>query len=157
MMNQKGFSLVELVTVLAIVGVVSGILYTVFFMNWQAFDMNIAQADLGAEYEQAVETIVNDSRFARQINVTKAATNYSATFIGQDGLNFGTYTIKNNGQLTLKRSDTSPEIVLTSKLDYAQSEFKKNGSALRMTLAFTDQVFTRPVSLKSSVDVYPRN
>ncbi len=156
-MNNKGFTLVETVTVLVIIGIFISFFYTLWFLNWQACEGFLARADFGQEMDHTIDQIADDGRFAKTITVGNTDTTKETTITDPSG-NVSKYTMSNNGQLTITRGLNAPETV-TEKLDYANSNFAQdtNGAGLIVTIAMTDQIFGHPVALSSEITIYPRN
>ena len=132
-----------------------GIFYSVFLLNWEAFDSYIARADLGQELDEMVDTIALDGRFAKQVNLTSTGSLKQAVFIDPDGNVLGTYTIKNTGEFIVHRGQI--DSIVSTKMDFINSNFNKSGKSILLTLALTDQIFGKQVNLNSATEIYPRN
>ncbi len=139
--KKKGFSLIEMVTVLAIITVSMGIFYRVFFLNWEAFDTFIARADLSQELDEMIDKITYDGRFSKQITLTSTPTVKQAAFFDPDGNLIGTYSIKNTGEFVINRG--TDDYTASTKIDFTNSHFDKRGKSVLVTLALTDRIFTR--------------
>lgn len=144
-----------MVTVLAIVGIAGGLFYTVFILNWKAFDNYIAQADLGQELDLVLDKVAVDGRFAKNNEVAGDESAKSVSFTDPDGNVLGVYTIKNTGEFVVNRG--GDDFVLSSKVDFAKSDLVETGRSIVLILALKDEVFGRPVTLSSAVEIYPRN
>ncbi len=155
MRNKKGVTLVELLVVLVIIGITMGILYAVFFMNLQAFDQTIANADLGGEMTDIMDRMASDARFSKQIDVTVTDNDKKVVFTGSEGDLIAIYTMQNDGQFLSKHGDV--QSALTNKLDFANSTFLKNGSSIKVVLTLQDSIFGHNVTLSSGTQIYPRN
>ena len=153
--HTKGFTLVEIVMVLAILGVAMLSFYTVFFMNWQAFDSTVSQADFNQDLDGIVDRIALDGRHAAQIILTNTATTQQAAFVDINSTMLGTYTLQNNGVLTLTTPNGNQ--VLSDKLDFNNSNFSQQGKSILVKLTLTNSVFGRPVNLTSSTEIFQRN
>ncbi len=154
--TKKGFSLVEIVTVVAILGISIGIFYTVFFMNWESFESFIARADLSQELDEMVDKVVYDGRFAKQVNVNQSSNIKQAAFIDPDGKLLGVYTIKDTGEFVISRTGQN-DYTASTRVDFTNSNFNRQGKSFLLTLALKDQVLGHPVTLSSATEIYPRN
>ena len=132
-----------------------GIFYSVFFLNWEAFDSYIARADLGQELDEMIDTVAKDGRFAKQVNLTSTGALKQAAFIDPDGNVLGTYTIKNTGEFIIHRGQN--DSVVSTKMDFVNSSFDKRGKSILLTLALADRIFGKQVNLTSATEIYPRN
>lgn len=156
-MNNKGISLIELITVLAILGVCLGLFYFGFILNMQAFDQNIAQADLKQDLSSIIEKVENDGRFAKQIDVVRDGNHRQATFIDSTGGIIGVYLMRDTGVFVIQRPERADSIE-TFKLDFARSDFNPLGNnGIKMNLTLTDNLLIHQVSIGSVTEVYPRN
>lgn len=152
--NQKAFTLVEIIVVVLIIGVLGGVLYTIFFTNWFAFEDRIARANLWSEVDVIFETISSEARNQDQITVNGNPCGSVAILAGGSAQPI-IYTMNNNGDLTVNRG--AGDIVLTNHLDFANSSFCAEGEALRINLTLEDQLITRRVEIRTSTEVFPRN
>src|SRR5277367_2658279 len=101
--NKKGFTLAEMVVVLAVIGIFISFFYTLFFLNWGACEQLIARADLGQDMDATIDQIELDGRLAHDIVVTNTNNSSQAVFNNSAGVPISTYTMSNNGQLTMTR------------------------------------------------------
>jgi prepilin-type N-terminal cleavage/methylation domain-containing protein len=154
-LGRKAFTLVEMVTVMAIVGISMGIFYAVFFLNWQALDQYIASADMGQELTQIVDKVSDDARFSKQIIITTSTGGSETRFIDPAGQPLGSYIMRQNGEFAIRRGDK--EQVLTNRLDFANSRFEHNGKSVLVTLALSDDILGRRFNLASQTEIFPRN
>ena len=132
-----------------------GIFYSVFFLNWEAFDSYIARADLGQELDQMIDTVAQDGRFAKQVDLTSTGALKQAAFIDPDGNVLGTYTIKNTGEFIIRRGQN--DSIVSTRIDFVNSNFDKRGKSILLTLALADRIFGKQVTLTSATEIYPRN
>ena len=69
--NQKGFTLVELIVVLAIIALVMGVMSSVFIAATKTFEKGLDQYDLQANIRLASDFIINEVRNASEISLTR--------------------------------------------------------------------------------------
>jgi prepilin-type N-terminal cleavage/methylation domain-containing protein len=154
--QNKGMSLIEIVTVVAILGICIGFFYVVFFLNWQAFDSSIARADFGQELNQMVDGITQDGRQAVQINVVATSTAKTATFLDTTGAVSAVYTINSAGEFIVNHG--AGDEIITKNIDFNNSNFSNGGSSnyIEANLTLTDNILGLPLTERSSVEVYTR-
>jgi len=156
-MNKKGFTLVETITVLAIVGIFIAFFYTLYFLNWQACDQFIAYADFGQDMDQIIDQIGQDGRNATTIKITiNSPTTQQVECLDTNGNPISTYTMTNTGVFTITNAQNNQNII-TQKLDFANSAFVMDGNAIQVKLRLADQIFGHTVFLNSETEIYPRN
>jgi len=162
-------SLIEMVTVVAIVGIFISFFYSELLLNWQALDNYIVRADFGQELDQMVDSITQYGRQAHTINVvttpaTQATTTtqatpatQTATFLDPSGVTLAVYTIDSTGQFKVNYNSGSQ--VIAKDLDFINSSFFNGGNTnfLQANLALRGQIFVFPVAQSTSVEVYSRN
>ncbi len=155
--NPRGTSLVEVLMAVIIFGICVGIFYSVFYLNWQAFDRYIAKADFSQELDRIVDSIALDARFAQRIEVpaTAAGEDKTATMMAPDGTAVATYSMMNDGRMMLSRQGVVS--LLTDKLDFPVSDFDQDGNAVTVKVGLIDQLFGRTVTLDAATEIYPRN
>lgn len=154
--NNKGFTLIEILTVLVIFMVLGGVFYTVFVTNWFAFEDRIVRSNLWHEANEIVETITADGRFAQTIDVfTDGTGNKSAVL--NDSLNqpVATYLITADGRFQINKSGVVK--TLSDNLNAVQSGFIKQGRGLRVQLALEELILKRVIHVGTSTEIFPRN
>ena len=154
--KEKGFTLIEMLTTTAVVGVVIGIFYGVFILNWEAFENYVARADLGQEMDSIVDQVASDGRFARQSNLTTSPSTKQVTFIHpDDGSVIAIYTMKDTGEFIVNRGRNN--VVISTRLDFTNSNFSEGGKHVVLKLVLTDSIFGRLINLSSETEIYSRN
>ncbi|MDD5449487.1 MAG: prepilin-type N-terminal cleavage/methylation domain-containing protein [Candidatus Omnitrophica bacterium] len=151
-MRRRGITLVEIAVVLAIIGIGLVLFYSVCFMNWMSLEQQMSVVDLQMEADIIVSMISNDAKLSRQIIVDpsgKAVTFNYPVFDPPVGTIV--YSLTPQGQIT--RNDT----VISSYIDFNNSSFAKDSSALVVNLLLTGASFGRRLELPVSTEVYPRN
>lgn len=157
-MSKKSFTLVEMLTVLAIIGIGIALFYSVFFLNWSAFDKEIARVDLWQEANEIIDRISLDIKSAEQVdfNDNRGSPSFfdSITLTFPDG-NSSIYTITNAGEFQL---DTGGGAVgLSQNIDYNNSFFVDNPQSVKLNLALENDVLGRRVKVRTSTEACLRN
>ena len=157
----KGSTLIEIITVLAVLGVLGGIIYTVFITNWMATEDRISRAGMLYETEVIFDSLSKEGRNAHQIDVSQdpGALTQTATFRSDltSPSSDVIYTMTNQGKLFIQNPRNSNPIVMTEHLDFARSSFEKEGKTLKFKLGLKDQIFMRSIDVTAASEVYPRN
>ena len=153
MKMKKGFTLIEIVTVLAIISIGIGLFYSIFYLNWSSFEKQIALVDLGQEADRIMETISLDGRVVTEIHVE--ADNKTATLTLRDleGNIVDTITYAITGRGQIQRNDQ----ILSENIQFADSFFRREGNSLVVELLLIDDVFGQSVQLPVQTQIFPRN
>jgi prepilin-type N-terminal cleavage/methylation domain-containing protein len=152
--DKKGFTLIESLTALAIIGFFMLFFYTLFFLNWQACEQFLAQAEFGQEMDQIMGQIAGDGRYSVAININNNANMKQVDFTDPNG-NVSKYTMNDNGQLTIAHGQEVETI--TDKLDFADSSFVQDNQAIVVKIVLSDEIFGYPVALATQTEIYSRN
>ena len=154
--NRKGFTLVELLTVVIIIGIASGIFYSVFALNWKAMDGFMSRANLWQE----INVILDDMRFygrqSASMTITNSGTTKSVVLTGLDGLMTATYSMDQNGEFRVIDKIGRNE-VLSRNVDFAKSQFGSDVHALEVEVALIDDNFGQKIHARSSTEIFLRN
>lgn len=162
--NKKGISLVEIVTVIAILGVSIGLFYTVFVINWKAFEQFIAQANLSQDMNAIVEKISADGRFAKDIQYLDNGTIKQVTFTYPDTTPPTTYRVTSSGSFVVFKNGKTT--ILSNLVDFSKTAFARrdsngniigNNRFMSMDITMTDNVLGLVLTLRSITDIYTRN
>ena len=150
---KRGLTLIEIVTVLAVIGIGIGLFYSIFYLNWSSFEKQLALVDLGQEADRIMETISLDGRLVTDIQVSE--NNKIVTLILRDlegdVVDIITYTITGQGQI--RRNDQ----ILSKNIGFDDSFFRRQGSSLVVELLLRDDVFGQGVELPVQTQIFPRN
>ncbi len=148
------FTLAELVTVLAVIGIGIGLFYSVFFVNWASLDKQTCLVDLQQEADSISDKVSFDGKLAQSLAV--AADAKSVVFSFRNGVPPPiTYSFLNTGQF--QRTVNGVTDTISDRVDYAQSSFAKDGNSLILNLSLFDSVFGKRVNLEVSTRIIPRN
>jgi prepilin-type N-terminal cleavage/methylation domain-containing protein len=147
MQSKRSFTLVELVTVLAIIGVSMGLFYSVFFLNWVSFIKETVLNDLVLEMDRVLETLSLDVKMAERLEVL-------------DNNNF-ILTLPNNHRIEYR---LLPEGIiqrngqnLAEFLNPEHSFFQVMGRSLVVELLFEDDVLGQRIQLPARTQIFLRN
>ncbi len=152
-MRKRGFTLVELVTVVAIIGISSAIFFSVFLLNWTALDGDIERTNLWQDANEIIDRISLDVRIATAIDVSADGKTLTLTQGGGDVV----YSFTSDGRC-LYTSDATTE-VLSEDVNYDGSLFEENEAhtSVTVTLDLQKDVLGRNVEVATSTEVYSRN
>ncbi len=151
---ERGVTLVELMTVMVILGVSIGMFYSVWMSNWRTFDHHNAIADLWHDANQISQQMSMDGRVAGKITV--ALDQKSVDFENALGAIYVNYQMTSTGDFIITRGAAATTI--TDRIDYANSRFIQQGSSLQAELRLVDeQVIGGEVVIEPRMEVFPRN
>lgn len=150
--NRRGISLVEILTVLAIVGIGSGLFYSVFYVNWIAFEKELALADLQLEADEIMEAVAIDVRYSVDFAVAEGGKEVAITLPLDEII---TYTVTEAGEVTRVKDETTK--TFTSRADYDASLFTDIGNYLAFDLTLFDTIVGDRLAISVSTQAYPRN
>jgi prepilin-type N-terminal cleavage/methylation domain-containing protein len=153
---QRGFTLIEIIIVIVILSIVSGITIKFLVDSLRIYTMTVNQKTLFDEGKLALERMCRDIRDARSIT---SVTTSSITFVrtnatAQDGAGETITFQRNAGTSTLEKVKASP--VVTTTLVSNVSSFSVTNSSNEIQLQLTLQLASgENVTLQSKV--YPKN
>lgn len=155
-MRKSSFTLVELVTVVAVIGIGSALFYLIFILNWSSFDNLIARVDLRQEANQIIEKISFEGRWAERKNIPHDKT---LVLFFPDGTST-TYTFTSEGELQRLRGTTIT--ILSRNVDFSNSSFEDEVGGVEVNsfivnLVLEEDVFGRRIEVRSSTEIYLRN
>lgn len=155
---KKSFTLIELLTVIVIVGIGMALFYSVLFMNWIALEKQLSLVDLQMEADKIVDMLSSEGRAAKDIGVEEEGKN--AVFIFPDDTNITHKITSNNDPKKpgeLQKINGGNTIMISEYISAEDSSFKKEGGLLLINLVLKDDVFDREIKVAVSTQVYPRN
>jgi prepilin-type N-terminal cleavage/methylation domain-containing protein len=150
-LGKRGFTLVEIIVVLVIIGIGMSLFYSVLFMNWTSLEKQTCLVDLQMEADNIINMISSDGRGSRQILVNPDGKGVTFNYPTWAPAPTIVYSLTPQGQITKDGN------VISSNIDFNNSNFSKSLSALVINLLLQDTVFGRRVTLPVSTQVYPRN
>ena len=157
-------TLVELLTVVVILGITIGVFHLVFVTNWQSFQERTSQADLWQEANNIIETMSREIRSAKQLQFSDDddTNSHSVTLFDLNGQTL-TFVMRpgsngKTGEFVMVKQGKNPQ-VLSNNLDLAGCDFSQNSGSKRLsvTLTLQEPVFWRMVRVNTSSEVVLRN
>ncbi|MBL8013890.1 MAG: prepilin-type N-terminal cleavage/methylation domain-containing protein [Candidatus Omnitrophica bacterium] len=151
--GRRGFSLPEVLTSLIIIGILISVVYSVFILNWQAFEDYSTRAGMWQDMDQIIDQVTIDAREAATVTVSADQKNVS--MFDKKGNLLVSYSFLSNKECHVIRG--SENLTLTHNLDYTLSLFEKKSKSLSLNVVLRDDVFGRGVSIDASTEIFPRN
>lgn len=154
---KKGFTIVEMVVVLAILGVGIGLFYSIFYVNWSATEQNLRLIDLQEDADSIIENISFDAKFAESFVVS--ANGKSVVLSYSDPIAYPdiTYTFNVNSQIVKTVAGSPLTKVISERMDFNGSSFENVGNFLRINLLLFDDIFGRRIEFRVTTQLFPRN
>jgi len=158
--KKKGFTLTEIVTVLAIIGISSVVFFQTFIFNWSAFEREVTRIDLDLEANQIIEQISFDIRVAA--GKTISAGGNTLQLIYSSG-NQATYRFLFNpasGENELQMIKGGITTTLSQNVDLANSNFQDNTESVIVNLTLVKELFgirRTQVVVRRNIEVFLRN
>lgn len=152
---SSGVTLVELMTVMVILGVSVSMFYTVWFSNWQTFDYHTAIADLWFDANKIAEEVSMDGRAASLITVDTSQK--SVIFVNSLGTTTASYLINSTGQFIITRGASTT--IVSQRIDFNNTNFVQRGSGLRVDLFLVDEevLGQADAEIETHIEIFPRN
>lgn len=155
--KSRGFSLVELVVVLVIVGIGGTMFFSVFYTNWNGFDTCIMSVNLQQELDDIFENITQDGRLCNTFVITENASSKTVELFDHADVpnSIASYTILDTGDFTIDRG--SGARLMSKSIDFVNSKFEDKDDYLVIELALRQQGMNGEINVKGAVQIYPRN
>ncbi len=150
---KRGFSLVELLIVLIIIGIGIAMFYSTLYVNWTSFEKQVSSIDLQMEADKISEVISDDGRYAKTFSVLSGGKQAHFEFPDSTTVD---YFLTPQGQIQRSLNGAAAYNV-SEFVDYNNSLFKMSNSCLVGDIALSDIVFGQKTQLSFSVQVFPRN
>ncbi|MCM8827455.1 MAG: hypothetical protein NC904_08090 [Candidatus Omnitrophica bacterium] len=154
-MGKKSFTLVEIITVLVIVGISIGLFYSVFYVNLVSLDKETTSLNLWEESKEIVEKISFDGKICGRIELISEK---EIAFIFLDHSEVR-YIFSEDGQLIRKTlGDMGENVIISSNINYDGSKFDlDNDRVLILELTLEEDVLGKPVTVSTSTQIMLRN
>lgn len=165
--NNFAFSLTEMLTVVVMIAIMGGVIFTVFVTNWEALEDQISRTDMWHEANEIVETMTFDGRVAKLITVgNDAGGNQVADIFDRNDTLIASYKMAPDGRFFIERNGTTK--VLSNRIDFTNSRFIKGavtidgvsfdtGDSIWVQLTLTDALIRRNISINTTTEIFPRN
>lgn len=157
---QQGFTLTEMIVVVAILAIGMGIFYGVYLVNWSSLDQEITRANMWQDLNKALEGISYETRHAQRIDVTRDSTGNTATLRDQTGFVLMEYTITDAGEFILDPLGSAaggPAEVLLDNVVFDESALELLNEDLLVTLTLRGDFVGKFFDVTATTEVYPRN
>ena len=154
------FTLVEIVTVLGIIGISSIIFYQTFIFNWSALEREIARIDLDLEANQIVEQISFDIRVAASKTISAGGDTLQLTYPSGTQTTYRFLLNPTTGKNELQMIKGGVTTTLSQNVDLANSNFQDNGESVIVNLTLVRELFgikRTQVTVRRSIEVFLRN
>jgi prepilin-type N-terminal cleavage/methylation domain-containing protein len=149
--NKKGFSLVELLTVVIIIGISIGLFYTTFYYNWLTMNTYTARADLMQEMDQVIDVVTEKVREADDFTISTSPTLSTVTLSPSGQV----LSFDSTGQFLFQNGPSIQN--LSYSVDSANSSFTSDTGALNLQLTLREPTPGQDAILSTFIQVYPRN
>ena len=151
--NKKGFSLLEVMTTVMILGISVGLFYTTFYYNWLTMDTYATRSNLMQEMDQILDFVTDKVRQAQSVSIP--ITDPKTVNLTPSSLGSFSYTA--NGLFTFQPAGGTAQN-LSYSVDPSNTIFTKGASGdLTVQLTLKQPTSGKNAILSSTVQVYPRN
>lgn len=154
--SRRGFSLMEIITVLVIIGVSISIFYAVFITNWLAFQERLIRADLWMDADAIIDALSEDIRSAKSFNISSDTGDQVLTIIDLNDAST-VYALRASGIFEYQRPASPGLSVLSRHILMPDSFMQRSDDALQVNLVLEDNLFFRDIRIETSTEIYPRN
>lgn len=152
--KRAGFTFVEVITVLLIIGIGISLFYNILYINWNSFEKQLSLIDLQMESDMLLENIAFDGKFSRLFTVAADRKSVMFTFPGGATV---TYAFASTGNITRADSASGTVSTLAHNIDYTNSSFASLGNYFNTTLVAVGDALGRRVDLSVVTQIMPRN
>ena len=149
---RRGFTLWEVMVVLAIMAIGMGIFYTTLMINWTSFEKNLSYMELQLDADIVLEMMSADVRYAKGFVVGITQKDMTLTFPDNST---AIYQLLPDGRIEKQRGAASTTI--SAYLKYNESFIRRDGNNIEYDFVFHDFIFGQEVQLRDGSQVYPRN
>ena len=154
---KRAFTLVEMVTVLAIIGIGAALLYAIFFLNLASFEKQLSLIDLQMDADKIIEILSFDCKRANTVDVSADGKQVDFAF-PEPGTNPPvSYLFTDAPSPGILRRISGVDSVISQNIDYANSSFSRQGDSLTIDLLLEDNVFRRGMTVRVETLILPRN
>ncbi len=151
--RTAGFTLVEMITVLAIFGIGSALFYATFMNNWRVLDDQLVRVNLWQDANSIVGSVSGNGRGTRTMSVFEDSVSKTVNLELYDSSSI-VYTMTSNGRLEMTKGGAT--VLLTDRVDFSHSSFESFQNSLKFTLTLQDESFGRIILVETSTQVFPR-
>ena len=155
--SRRSFTLIEMITVLAIIGISGALFYSVFFLNWSGLYNEISRVNLWQDANSIIDDLSLSGRLAKSAVVSSDKKTLTLKFPDSTQ---AVYSIINGSPYgSLQETKGSVTKTFSENIDYTNSSFDVTTSlySFIVNLDLKDRVFNRNIDVKTSVEICFRN
>jgi len=153
MRRKVGFTLVELIAVLAIIGTGASLFFSTFLLNWEYFEKEVVRVNLQQEATEILAKLCSEVRFAQSVDISADSKTLTISYPTGNSI---VYTFTSSGQL--QRTEGTTTTIVCEDIDYNNSSFTQGDSnSLIINLKLIEDVFGESVNIVVSTQLFPRN
>jgi len=149
---KKGFTLFEVMVVLAVMAISMALFYSTLMINWTGFEKTLSHMELQLDADTVSEMMSFDSRYAKSFAV--GTTQKAITLVFPDNSTV-IYRLLSSGVIERQRDYSVTSV--STYLKYADSFIRAEGNTINYSFVFHDFIFGQEVQLLSETKVNPRN
>ena len=153
--GNRAFTLIEIITVVAIIGITSALFYVTFLLNWAGFYNQISRVNLWQDANDIIDDVSSYGKVARSAVVSS---NHKVLTLNLPDGTSVVYSIVNGspyGQLQRVKGGTTK--IFSNNIVYTNSSFNATTYSFIINLALEDKVFNRNIDVKTSTEICFRN
>ncbi|OPX30935.1 MAG: hypothetical protein B1H08_00190 [Candidatus Omnitrophica bacterium 4484_171] len=153
--GNKAFTLIEIITVVAIIGITSALFYVTFLLNWAGFYNQISRVNLWQDANDIIDDVSSCGKLARSAAVSS---NHKVLTLNlPDGTSSVYSIISGSPYGWLQKAAGGTTKILSKNIGYTDSSFDATTYSFIINLALKDKVFNRNIDVKTSTEICFRN
>ena len=153
--GNKAFTLIEIITVVAIIGITSALFYVTFLLNWAGFYNQISRVNLWQDANDIIDDVSSCGKLARSAAVSS---NHKVLTLNlPDGTSSVYSIISGSPYGWLQKAAGGTTKILSKNIGFTDSSFDATTYSFIINLALKDKVFNRNIDVKTSTEICLRN
>ncbi len=154
MKGKAGFTLIELILVIVLIGIISGFVGGMLFQETNIFTSTVLRKEVASENELVIERILKDLRYAyRNEFNTGSNITFKIPYSSYRGYTTINYYLS-GGKLYLKTNNASPKIIANNTIYFNITTIRANYSNYTTRLNTRNLVSVKIGVKKENQDVY---